>query len=171
MRDVLVKENWFEGLEGASQELLDQIFIRIMRYGCFGQEIKTENDDPFLKYAWNQVKGHIDRMTNKHDELVEKGKVNGKKMVGDPQQIYDYCQLNPKAKVNDVGEALGLLRTNAGKGPYAYLYDNPGWKNRKAKGWKFSDENPEQNSEIGKNIPNSESESEKNSESIAKWDF
>lgn len=167
MRDILVKKDWFAGLEGAPQELLDEIFIRIGRYGYFGQEINTENDEYFLKFAWNQVKGNIDRMTNKHNELVEKGKTNGKKMIGDPQQIYDYCQANPKAKVNDVGEALGLPRTNAGKGPYAYLYDNPGWKNRKVTGWKFSEEN----SEIGKNIPNFESESEKNSESIAKWEF
>lgn len=160
MRDVLVKAEWFEEIKNAPEEIQKELFYRIIKVGCFEEEVDTQNDEWGVSNAWFNLKGHIDRMKDAHNMNVENGRKNGRKIMADPQLVYDYCQENPKAKVNEVGIALNLPQSVAGKGPYAYLYDNEGWKNRKTPGWIYGEDNKnsESDSEIGKNFPKADSE-------------
>ena len=152
MRDVLIKSEWFDKIQNAPAEVQKELCYRIIRLGVFEEDIEYDDDDWAIADSWNNLRGHLVRMRDAHDANIMNGKNNGRKMTGDPQLIYDYFQANPKAKPAEIGEALGLPRKEAAKGPYAYIYDNPGWKNRKIPNWKF---------ESGKNIPISENSSEK----------
>lgn len=173
MRDLLIKEKWFTKLKNAPEEVLKEVCYRLVKYGCFEENIDESGDSYEISYPWDEIKGNIDRMWAAKEGNIENGRKNGKKMIADPQMIYDYCQANPKAKANDVGEALGLPKTPAAKSPYAYIYDNPGWKNRKVSNWKFSEENSEQNLNSEKNSDEQNSNSEKFSDigKNSKWEF
>lgn len=131
MRDLLIKADWFEQLQNAPENVQQELFYRIIKYGCLEKDVVIAADDWSVGNAWLILKGHIDRMKDAQDRNIE----NGRKILGDPQEIYNYCQGHPKAKVDEVGIALGLPKTNAAKGPYAYIYDNPGWKS--VRKWHF----------------------------------
>lgn len=151
MRDLLIKADWFEQLQNAPEKIQQELFYRIIKYGCLEENVADKADDWSIGNAWLTLKGNIDRMKDAQNKNIENGKKNGRKILGDPQEIYDYCQKNPKAKVDEVGAALGLPKTNASKGPYAYIYDNPGWKNRKNSDWRNSEKFSDEFSEFGKN--------------------
>lgn len=170
MRDLLIKGEWFNKIIKAPEEIQRELFYRIIRYGCLEQEIvENEDDDWGLSNAWENIKGDLDRMKVAHDANVENGKINGAKMKADPQAIYDYCQANPKAKADEVGKALGLTpKPTAAKGPYGYLYENPGWKNRKISGWKFEEESGNISSE---NFSNSDSKKNSDLENSSENEF
>lgn len=182
MRDLLIKAEWFNGLENAPEEIKQELFYRIIKVGCLEEEIDDTNDSWDIKNIWNNIAGNVRRMKNAQEKAQEFGKTHGRKMKGDPQAIYDYCQENPSAKADEVGIALGLPQTATAKAKgYGYIYDNPGWKNRRVKDWKFSDENSvgilksEKNSEIEeenqKEFSEKDSESEKNSEKSVPYVF
>lgn len=164
MRDLLIKADWFEQLQNAPENVQQELFYRIIKYGCLEKDVAAVTDDWSVGNAWLTLKGHIDRMKDAQDRNIENGRKNGRKILGDPQEIYNYCQGHPKAKVDEVGIALGLPKTNAAKGPYAYIYDNPGWKNRKNSDWEIS-------SEKSSEKPNKNSDSEENSEKFTTFDF
>lgn len=180
MRDLLIKASWFEGLDEAPVEVINVIAGRILRIGCFEQDIPAEElakDDYSMKNIWSNLSGNIERMAEAKKQQQEYGKTHGKKITGDPQAIYDYWQKH-KGTAAQVGEALGLPPSAGAKEPYGYLYENPGWKNRKKPNWSFSNEEsqiPIKNSKIG--IPELEKNSkigvgnlEKNSNSESKME-
>lgn len=136
MRDLVIKKDWFPGLSQAPEELQKELFYRIIKYGCLEDEIEeNENDNWILINTWNRVKDDIDRMKAAKDRQSECGKLFGKKNNADPELVWRYCQEHPGCKVDEIGAALDLPSSTAKKGPYSYLYENEGWKNRKNEGW------------------------------------
>jgi hypothetical protein len=149
MRDLIIKKDWLPGIERAPEEVKQQLFYRIVKYGCLEQEVEDlpSDADWGLVNAWERAKADIDRMKTAQEQSIEYGKNNGKKNHADPILIWEYCQKHPNCKVGDIGEALHLPQTNASKGPYSYIYENEGWKNRKNSNWNSNLE--EKNSRIG----------------------
>lgn len=154
MKDVLVKANWFEQIQNAPEEIQKELFYRIIKLGVFEEEIDTSNDDWSLADSWRNIRGNIVRMQTAHEANVEFGKTHGRQITGDPQAIYDFVQKHPKAKVTDIGIALNLPERPSAKGVYGYLYDNPGWKNRKITNWVY-DERKKNSDENYDNVKNS----------------
>ena len=168
MRDLLIKKDWLPGIEKAPEEIKQQLFYMIIKYGCLEQEIEElpSSADWGLVNAWERAKADIDRMKFAKEQSIEYGKNNGKKNNADPVLVWEYCQQHPSCKVGDIGEALGLPQTAASKGPYSYIYENEGWKNRKNSKWKenFSKSGKEKIPESEKNLEESELENGKNLE-------
>jgi hypothetical protein len=176
MRDLLIKASWFEGLDEAPVEVINVIAGRILRIGCFEQSISAEElakDDYSMKNIWSNLSGNIERMAEAKKQQQKYGKTHGKKMKGDPQAIYDYWQKH-KGTAAQVGEALGLPPSAGAKEPYGYLYENPGWKNRKKPNWSFSNEEfqiPISNLEKNSKIETPELEKNSNLESKMESDL
>lgn len=176
MRDLLIKESWFPGVDRASEEEKMKLFYMIVKYGCLEEEVEELSEEDQKNWglvnAWETAKGNIDRMKFAQEQQVEYGKKVGKKNNADPVLIWEYCQRHPKCKVNEIGEALQLPQTNASKGPYSYIYENEGWKNRKDSNWKenFSkigmEKIPETEGKLEENGMELEMESEENVEKI-----
>lgn len=167
MRDVLIKADWLPAIKNAPEEVKKELFYRIIKYGCLEEEnIDVSKDEWFLANSWETIKGNLDRMKDARTKSQEYGKKVGRKMICDPMMIYMYCQAHPNAKVNEVGEALNLPQRATNKGMYSYIYDNPGWKNRKAIDWHYEAENSENEEILSENIRNSEEFSEGNSENF-----
>lgn len=166
MKDVLVKADWFEQIKNAPKEIQKELFYRVIKLGVFEEEIDTSNDDWAIADSWKNLSGNIIRMQDAYDKKANYGKTHGKKMNGDPQLIYDYLQEHPKASVTEIGEAFDLPKTGNVKGPYSYLYENPGWKSRKIPNWCY--ENSKLELENGKNLPELESDLELELEKFSK---
>lgn len=175
MRDLVVKASWFEGFEKAPEEIKKEIFYRIIKQGCFEEEVDCSNDDWSLDSNWKHIQGNIQRMKEAQEHKQEFGKTHGRKPMANEEKIYGYLQQHPSAKIAEIGAALGLDEGHSSKGPYAYIYDMGVWKNRKKiRGdisfEEFSSEKEipptEKNSE--KRIPISENNSEKGNENSEK---
>jgi hypothetical protein len=174
MRDLVIKADWFEGFEKAPEDLKKEIFYRIIKQGCFEEEIDCSNDDFSLESNWKHIQGNIQRMKEAKEQRQEFGKTHGRKPKANEEQVYEYLQKHPKAKVAEIGAALGLEQGNSAKGAYAYIYDMKSWKQRKMIS---ADISFEEFINSGKEIPNSRKNSEnripiseKNSE-IGGWVF
>lgn len=159
MRDFLIKADWFKGMETANDEVLKEIFYRTMKLGMMEQEIDTSQDVYPISAIWSGIEGNIVRMKNAQESYQEYGKTHGRKAKGQDDDIKAYKLAHPAARVKEVGEALGYEPGNSGKGPFAWIYDNKGWKEavKEIKAEKNSDK-----------IPKSEKNSENSSEKIPK---
>jgi hypothetical protein len=156
MRDLVVKASWFEGFEDAPEELKKEIFYRIIKQGCFEEEVDCSNDDFSLKSNWIHIQGNIQRMKESQEQKQEFGKTHGRKPMANEQKIYEYLQQHPSARAAEIGAALGLDKGHNAKGDYAYIYDMAVWRNRKKiqLGVSFEEFSS------GKEIPNSGKNSE-----------
>lgn len=171
MRDLIIKASWFPGLDRAPEEIKKEVFYRVVKYGMLEEEIieNEEENNWIVTNNWHRAKDDIDRMRNAEEKKKNFGKTVGRKSKADPIAVWRYCQEHPKCKVDEIGEALDLPLSNAAKGPYSYLYENEGWKNRKDANWlnNFS------SNEFLEKIPEKEFQLENNLEETGKngWNF
>ena len=176
MRDVLIKAEWFKFLDKAPEEVKRELGYRIIKYGVFGEELPAEEQNGdfwVLANVWANIQGNLDRMDVAKQKSEEYGKTHGKQVMGDPVLVWKYWQENPKSTVDDIGKALDLEpKLGAKKGPYSYLYENAGWKNRKDKDWlknysKINDDDfPENFPDRNSNLENSGKNLEGNLENV-----
>ena len=133
MRDLLIKSDWFKNFSNVPDDIKDIIFSRIIRQGCFEEEIDTSKDGENwgLEVAWGEIQGNIQRMKEAKEQKQNYGKIHGRKPAANEKEIYEYIQEHPSAKVAEIGSALGLEAGYSSKGPYAYVYDMQVWKDRK----------------------------------------
>ena len=131
MRDLVVKADWFKGFQKMPENIKKEIFYRIIKLGCFEEEIDTTEDSWEIESIWSNIEGNIIRMKKSKEDSEKYGKNHGRKPMANEDKIYEYLQKNPKAKVKEIGAALGLDKGNSSKGDYAYIYDMKVWRERK----------------------------------------
>lgn len=170
MRDLLIKGDWFEKIINAPEEVQKELFFRVINLGVLENDIEYENDDWAVADAWKNLKGHIVRMKDSHDNQVEYGKKVGRKMTVNPDELYYWAHQGKTAP--QIAEILGIKTSG--------IYENPGWTHRKVEGWTYSkndskNENgiPEKNSknDFGKEAENSKNKNgilEENSKNDSK---
>lgn len=127
MKDVVVKKDWFNKLR-LSDEDRKILFNRIISYGVFEESYDDSNDSDLLIYAWETVKGHIDRMQNNSEGKAIEGARGGRPGRGQDELIYIYKKQHPQCKVRELGEYYGWEPGVNKKGPFSWIYDRKGWK-------------------------------------------
>lgn len=132
MKDVMIKAEWFKGLEDAPVTVIKELAGRIILYGCFEKDVDNLEEDSWeIKSNWNNIKGNITRMQSAYEHYQELGKTFGRKARITEEELYDYIKDHPGSKPVDIGMALGKEPGGSKKGPYAYIYDMKVWLKRK----------------------------------------
>ena len=162
MRDILALGKWFEGMDTAPEEDLKEIGFRLVKLIMEQEDkIDTSKDVYPISKVWADIQKDALSTYDAYTKKKQYGEEHGKKMDPASILVWKYCQVNPKAKADEVGEYLkskGIDKSGSSvnkKGIWSKIYDLEGWKNSKNSEWEF-----------GKNSDFSEENSDRNSEEV-----
>ena len=172
MKDILIKGDWFKGYENAPEEFFTQLTNFIIRYKWFNEEIDTSNCSWELSGKWQEIKGHLDRMDAAREKKVEFGKNHGRQIDNSAFDIWYACrefeEHGIKYGAKDIAQKCGLEPRSA-KREFGFIYDSPGWKNRKDADWGKGAKRSEKSEKFSENSEKNSEKSEKNSENSYKF--
>lgn len=126
--NFLVVKHWFDEVrERCTKEQLYTLYVAVLEYGLYGNDITEEISDGLLASMFLEIKNQIDIMKDSYERRQEKGHILGRPSTYTKEEnvrIYELARKGYSARM--IANELGAEGENKRKA----IYNSEGWKNK-----------------------------------------